>query len=104
MSIVGPLRVFVYVLQLKFVVLSVSVIDWHCLQFESSHVTRELQLVFRIDYAEAVIGSGMHRVIGDDFFNKLNSIDFGPGDKFPYIKTAVLEAQVASPTNQNSVG
>ena len=54
------------------------------------------------DYAKAFIGSGdnMQRVIGGDFSKQLNNLDFGPGREFPYIKTAVLEAPLASPTQK----
>lgn len=58
------------------------------------------------DYAKAFSGGGKApaRIIGGEFLSKLIAISFGPGPQFPYVKTAVLEAQLASPANKTQNG
>ena len=54
------------------------------------------------DYAKSWSGDGKspQRVIGGEFFNKVVSLNFGSGAKYPYIKTAIVEAQLASPPDK----
>ena len=54
------------------------------------------------DYAKAWSGDGKapQRLIGGEFFNKVVSLNFGSGAKYPYIKTAIVEAQLASPPDK----
>ena len=54
------------------------------------------------DYAKAFRGpdGGLKRVIGGEMFDKLNTLNFGKGSKFPYLKIAILEAVLASPPDK----
>ena len=58
------------------------------------------------DYAKAFHGSGdgLQRIIGGEFFDKINSLNWGSGAKFPYVKHALLEAQLASPADKMQSG
>ncbi len=58
------------------------------------------------DYAKAFHGSGdgLQRIIGGEFFDRINSLNWGSGAKFPYVKHALLEAQLASPSDKMQSG
>ena len=58
------------------------------------------------DYAKAFQGpdGGLKRIIGGEMFEKLNSLNFGKGVKFPFLKIAILEAVLASPADKVQSG
>ena len=52
------------------------------------------------DHSKASHGAGIEPTIECDFFSKLSSLSWGTDVRFPYLKTAMLEAQLASPANK----
>ena len=54
------------------------------------------------DYMKAFGGKGSQRMLGGDCLARVTGLSFGPGRQCPYIRHALLEAQLASQPNKVS--
>ena len=46
-------------------------------------------------------GKGPSRILGSEFPSKLANLNFGAGQRYPYLLDACIETQLVSPPNQN---